>query len=158
GIGRNGFLHVSDVDPAYYRHLESGGEGRGDRWGDRRGRGDRGRGRGERGERRSDRGERRPERPRAEPIHDYEDTPREEMSAIQQSESEREFGAGLFLDDAISPPEEHLETPAKEHVEPAEAEPAEETPARPRRRRGRRRRRGEPKGDAAESAAPEPAQ
>ena len=22
GIGRNGFLHVSDVDPAYYRHLE----------------------------------------------------------------------------------------------------------------------------------------
>src|SRR3954451_21522034 len=21
GIGRNGFLHVSDVDPAYYRHL-----------------------------------------------------------------------------------------------------------------------------------------
>src|SRR5438445_10523730 len=37
GIGRNGFLHVSDVDPAYYRHLESG-EGRGERWGDRRGR------------------------------------------------------------------------------------------------------------------------
>src|SRR5207244_5785423 len=51
GIGRNGFLHVSDVDPAYYRHLE-GGEGRGERWGDRRGRGDRGgRGRGERGDR-----------------------------------------------------------------------------------------------------------
>jgi ribonuclease E len=23
GIGRNGFLHVSDVEPAYYRHLES---------------------------------------------------------------------------------------------------------------------------------------
>lgn len=38
GIGRNGFLHVSDVEPAYYRHLEqrrsedsrrSGGRGRG---------------------------------------------------------------------------------------------------------------------------------
>src|SRR5712671_6398012 len=45
GIGRNGFLHVSDVDPAYYRHLNRGG--------------DRGR-RGERGERgeRSDRGDR----------------------------------------------------------------------------------------------------
>src|SRR5205807_10671551 len=29
GIGRNGFLHVSDVEPAYYRHLEQGrGEGR----------------------------------------------------------------------------------------------------------------------------------
>jgi ribonuclease E len=27
GIGRNGFLHVSDVEPAYYRHLE---QGRGD--------------------------------------------------------------------------------------------------------------------------------
>src|SRR5437588_9739644 len=53
GIGRNGFLHVSDVDPAYYRHLESG-EGRGDRWG----RGDRGRGRGDRGERRGDRSDR----------------------------------------------------------------------------------------------------
>src|SRR5947199_2027969 len=23
GVGRNGFLHVSDVEPAYYRHLES---------------------------------------------------------------------------------------------------------------------------------------
>src|SRR5262245_23477360 len=57
GIGRNGFLHVSDVDPAYYKHLlskadlaeyeaemnrEYGGGGGGDR--DRGGRG-RGRGR-----------------------------------------------------------------------------------------------------------------
>lgn len=38
GVGRNGFLHVSDVEPAYYRHLE---QRRGD--GGRRGR-DRGRG------------------------------------------------------------------------------------------------------------------
>ena len=55
GVGRNGFLHVSDVEPAYYRHLESGG-GRGggrdrgnDRDRDRNGRGrgnDRDRGRG----------------------------------------------------------------------------------------------------------------
>src|SRR5438552_10953759 len=42
GVGRNGFLHVSDVEPTYYRHLmdsgrrESGGR-RGDR-GDRGGR------------------------------------------------------------------------------------------------------------------------
>src|SRR4029079_13988874 len=29
GVGRNGFLHVSDVEPAYYRHLEQGrGNGR----------------------------------------------------------------------------------------------------------------------------------
>jgi ribonuclease E len=44
GVGRNGFLHVSDVEPTYYRHLEQR-HGRGDRHdrGDRRGR-DRGRG------------------------------------------------------------------------------------------------------------------
>jgi ribonuclease E len=27
GVGRNGFLHVSDVEPAYYRHLESRQDG-----------------------------------------------------------------------------------------------------------------------------------
>src|SRR5215467_13630685 len=41
GVGRNGFLHVSDVEPAYYRHLE---QGRGER-GDREDRGERRRGR-----------------------------------------------------------------------------------------------------------------
>src|SRR5256885_9485026 len=40
GVGRNGFLHVSDVEPTYYRHLEP-----------RRDRGDRDRDRGERGDR-----------------------------------------------------------------------------------------------------------
>src|SRR5437660_812036 len=35
GVGRNGFLHVSDVEPAYYRHLE---QGRGDDAGRRGGR------------------------------------------------------------------------------------------------------------------------
>src|SRR2546427_965922 len=39
GVGRNGFLHVSDVEPTYYRELEQR-QGRGDR-GDRD-RGDRG--------------------------------------------------------------------------------------------------------------------
>src|SRR5216684_6386868 len=39
GVGRNGFLHVSDVEPAYYRELEQQQHGRrGDR-GDRGGRG-----------------------------------------------------------------------------------------------------------------------
>src|SRR6516162_2312612 len=35
GVGRNGFLHVSDVEPAYYRHLEQRQEngGRRDRGG-----------------------------------------------------------------------------------------------------------------------------
>src|SRR5881394_3073015 len=51
GVGRNGFLHVSDVEPAYYRHLEA----RGDR--------DRDRDRGGRGRHRdNDRGGRRPQR------------------------------------------------------------------------------------------------
>ena len=65
GIGRNGFLHVSDVDPAYYRHLETRGEGRGER-GDRPERGGR-RDREERGERRGGRpsDERPPRRPRS---------------------------------------------------------------------------------------------
>src|SRR5436190_13836951 len=70
GIGRNGFLHVSDVDPAYYKHLLSKedlaeyeaemdreyGRGRSDRGGDRGGDRDRDRGRGGRG--RGDRGPR----------------------------------------------------------------------------------------------------
>ena len=36
GVGRNGFLHISDVEPTYYRHLEE----RRDRGDDRGGRGD----------------------------------------------------------------------------------------------------------------------
>src|ERR1700688_1976954 len=42
GVGRNGFLHVSDVEPTYYRHLEGG---RDDRRGDRDRGGRRGNGR-----------------------------------------------------------------------------------------------------------------
>src|SRR5215813_11183998 len=34
GVGRNGFLHVSDVEPTYWRHLEP--QGREDRREDRR--------------------------------------------------------------------------------------------------------------------------
>src|SRR5215831_13774747 len=52
GVGRNGFLHVSDVEPAYYRHLEQRRDSNG-----RRG----GRGNGRRG----DRPQRRPT-----PVHD----------------------------------------------------------------------------------------
>src|SRR5438034_4158943 len=60
GIGRNGFLHVSDVEPAYYRHLEKGRGERGER-GERGGR--RGNGRGRERDRDRDREEER-ERPR----------------------------------------------------------------------------------------------
>src|SRR5271168_5379743 len=36
GVGRNGFLHVSDVEPAYYRHLEQGRTGEREERGERR--------------------------------------------------------------------------------------------------------------------------
>ena len=39
GVGRNGFLHVSDVEPAYYKELEQQQYGRGGGRGDRGGRG-----------------------------------------------------------------------------------------------------------------------
>src|SRR5438876_4930665 len=58
GVGRNGFLHVSDVEPTYWRHLDThrGDRDRGDRDFDRdfdHGRDrDRGRDRGDRGDRR----------------------------------------------------------------------------------------------------------
>lgn len=57
GVGRNGFLHVSDVEPAYYRHLEQNGGAKGER----RGR-DRYRGRGRPGD--EDSGHSGPERRR----------------------------------------------------------------------------------------------
>src|SRR6478752_3134225 len=43
GVGRNGFLHVSDVEPAYYRHLERGGRDERERGGRRGNGGGRGR-------------------------------------------------------------------------------------------------------------------
>ena len=55
GVGRNGFLHASDVEPAYYRHLENGRGGGRDRDRDR----DRGNSRGGR-----DRDRDRPDRDR----------------------------------------------------------------------------------------------
>src|SRR2546427_7529946 len=38
GVGRNGFLHVSDVEPTYYRHLDTGRRDSGGRRGGRGGR------------------------------------------------------------------------------------------------------------------------
>ena len=49
GVGRNGFLHVSDVEPEYYRHLMGPQGRRDDARGRRRGR-DEGRGEGRRDE------------------------------------------------------------------------------------------------------------
>src|SRR5258708_470731 len=104
GIGRNGFLHVSDVDPAYYRHLPARDDrGRRDRRGDERGGGRDDRGRDDRGRR--DRGERgdREARPSREPVAS---APRvaETFAAAPATAEERPFGAGLFDDQSdLSP-------------------------------------------------------
>src|SRR5882757_9080298 len=66
GVGRNGFLHVSDVEPTYYRHLEQGGDG--------------GRGRDSRGR-----------KPRRESARDYDpsEEPQDERFPIPQDHEER---------------------------------------------------------------------
>jgi ribonuclease E len=67
GVGRNGFLHVSDVEPAYYRHLEP-----------RRERGDRergGRDRDDRGPRRGNGRDRKPAPPDIEDEYDFFEEP-----------------------------------------------------------------------------------
>src|SRR6186997_430824 len=85
GIGRNGFLHVSDVDPAYYRHLEPA--------------------RGESGGRRGDRDR---DRPRRERLPDIAVDP--SMAPVAKSppgEEDHAFGAGLFEEDLpTSPPDD----------------------------------------------------
>jgi ribonuclease E len=128
GIGRNGFLHVSDVDPVYYKHLEGRGY-------DRRDRGDRGGRRGDRGDR-SDRGRRPTFQPVEIPSADIVPPEFEEEQAQPQQltgwlepaapieggpiDDDSAFGAGL-LDEGPEPP---VESPVDEEAPeelPAEA-------------------------------------
>ncbi|MCX7700687.1 MAG: Rne/Rng family ribonuclease [Gemmataceae bacterium] len=79
GIGRNGFLHVSDVDPAYYRHLEPAKSTGDSEEGERGSRGRRGR-RGDRTDRRrggriEDEGELTPTFDQAEPTAEVSSEP-----------------------------------------------------------------------------------
>jgi ribonuclease E len=145
GIGRNGFLHVSDVDPAYYRHLPTRDErGRGGRGRDDRGRG--GRGRDDRPPRgRDDRDVRPPRREMAPAAPRSADL----FEAAPATEDDRPFGAGIFDDDPPAMPGDG-----------GPAEGGDESSAGPegpvkRRRRGRRRRRGEPKDAAGTETASE---
>src|SRR5947209_14259864 len=64
GVGRNGFLHVSDVEPAYFRHLEQRRDGGRDGGRDRDRRGGRDRDRGQDRDRRGGRDRDRVERER----------------------------------------------------------------------------------------------
>jgi ribonuclease E len=83
GIGRNGFLHVSDVEPAYYRHLEPRGTGGGT---------GRDRGRGGRGGRRRDEDSDRPPRRREAAAEAGEETA--EGGEVAASAAEPERGRG----------------------------------------------------------------
>ena len=134
GVGRNGFLHVSDVEPTYYRHLEqSRPEGR--QRDDRRGRRD---------ERREDRREERREdrrddrRPRREDRPPPRDRERQEEPVRPERRPEppvdtgrRRFGADLLEDMPSEEPQAEMMEPVIEEVpawEP-EPEPVVETPA-----------------------------
>jgi ribonuclease E len=147
GIGRNGFLHVSDVDPAYYKHLLSkedlaayeeelerehtGGRGRG---GPGRSRDDRGGPRG--GGRDRDRGPRREREPvqptawlepqPAAPVESFEDDGFGEGlndeapgEAVVEMVEVEEFAAGV------------IEDPLAEELPPEESVAAEPEPAAP---------------------------
>jgi ribonuclease E len=147
GIGRNGFLHVSDVDPAYYRHIQPREGGRRGPRGDDRGRGSRGRGdqgRDDRGQR--DRGER-GTRPRRGPAPEPTAWPAEtfEAAPIVPPAEERPFGAGIFDDDVPAVADSLV------GLNPTEPNGGEEEPVKRKRRRGRRRR-GEREAEAESTA------
>jgi ribonuclease E len=157
GVGRNGFLHVSDVEPTYYRHLEQ-------RRGERGGRRDRDRGR--------DR-----DRHRAPMEFDVEDLDAESLAPLDDASTLLPDEPALDVQSAeevveiteeetclggdVLAEETSEETPAESAAEP-DADTAvtalpdtriEEEPARRRRSRGRSRSR---KTAAAEPAAEEP--
>ena len=85
GVGRNGFLHVSDVEPAYYKDIEQPNyRDRGGRGGDRGGRG------GDRGGRGGDRGGGRG-RPQQRNYDDYDRPPRRDFTPPPEPGPQEEF-------------------------------------------------------------------
>ena len=167
GIGRNGFLHVSDVEPAYYRDLEFGRSDSGGR-GQRRGGRGRDRGRGEfdrdfsRGDnRRSDRsGGRSRSAPAPDPIPD--DLPLEDEPFIAIPHDERSTTNDLGNPDLAAPLDDvalgEPEVSGDISPEPQEgqADPSEKK-GRRRRGRGRGRRRGRGEADEASAGSDESA-
>jgi ribonuclease E len=108
GVGRNGFLHVSDVEPTYYRHLEP-------RRGDRGGRRDRDQDRG----RDRDRG---PDRHRSPMEFDVEDLD-ESLASLEEAATLLPDEPALEADAA----EEVVEITADDVVEESEASTEETT-------------------------------
>jgi ribonuclease E len=168
GVGRNGFLHVSDVEPAYYRHLESHpGAGRD------RGRGrdrDSGRGRGRGRDNDRGRGRGGPRRERRRPVSSAElleadlDALEQELPDVQPGQEElpefepmdvpqtEEQITGDWPDSTPEGEESHEPAPAEAEF----AEPTSE--AEHRRGRGGRRRREESTGTAEPSPDAPPEQ
>jgi ribonuclease E len=153
GVGRNGFLHVSDVEPAYYRHLESYRQENGGR---ERGR-DRGRGRGERGRGRGEPRERRRPPSSSELLE-------EDLDAIEREARVADMESGAPTDLEPSEPipveETHDEIFVDEPRDMEESAAEPEPPRERRRSRGGRRRREEhaepPPAEAAEPGSEPP--
>lgn len=127
GVGRNGFLHVSDVEPAYYRHLEGGRSGE----------------RGERGERRRGRdrfrdGDRPPRRHEREPEESA--TPEIESAPPIAEAAPPAFGADLL--DAGDQQSQQRHVQNEEGLDQLPAEKRREGAETDEPRRGRRRSRG----------------
>jgi ribonuclease E len=162
GVGRNGFLHVSDVEPTYYKHLEQGRGPREERDRGERGPGDR-RGNGRHRDRDRDR-----DRPRPQPAREeeeltanpaaldveweaafpelpaIEERPADEAPAAREAKAEGGFAAGLPLEagpEGAPATEPAAEEPPLPLVALPETQGEEDT-GRPRRRsRGGQRRR-----------------
>jgi ribonuclease E len=106
GVGRNGFLHVSDVEPAYYRDLEPAREQGRDRDRDRDR--DRERGRGRDRDRDRDRDRERTREPRqVQRIPDVEDYPNPYEEAArraqeQHQDEDTDFGAGILDEEELA--------------------------------------------------------
>jgi ribonuclease E len=141
GVGRNGFLHVSDVEPAYYRHLETG-RPEGGRRGYRNDRGnDRDRDRGRRGPRSG--GGRRPEPITMDELDDLgvdpHPSPREEQQPFppEQGRQRRhdepaaereEFGSHGPADDEPPARDERPQPDGPRYMDSAERRTEEDTP------------------------------
>jgi ribonuclease E len=132
GIGRNGFLHVSDVDPVYYKHLLSkdalaqleAEEGNGERGPGRTDRGerrDRGRGRGD-GDRRG------PRKTSPESSYTVSDERPAAPARFPDVEDEGSFGEGLFDDSSPASPAAHVESETTESTPPPLPKPARRAP------------------------------
>jgi ribonuclease E len=159
GVGRNGFLHVSDVEPAYYSHLEPrrderngprGGRDRGGRDRDRGGRRDRGP------------DDRRRREPRT-PIDLETDEPAEHRFAeegLSLSELSIVHEEHLTIESAALTPPDELDAEDKpiagllESAEAEESEKTDEGPQKGRRRSRGRSRRGRTEGESTETKGP----